>query len=172
MGISPRIRWGSIFPGREWRTGALLITMPFLCKGPRLTYKVRSRVTVICKFFMATLFQTCLLTDDTINQQFYKLMIIKLRGSFTFFQVTQGFYEALPGDTKNGSKRKPKVYDLVYISQLSGEKPWNRNRKITLENVNKTTFIIFCYFFIFVQMDILGTVNFLWGGGLVGFGGV
>ena len=80
MGISPRIRWGSIFPGREWRTGALLITIPFLCKGPRLTYKVRSRVTVICKFFMATLFQTCLLTDDTINQQFYKLIIIKLRG--------------------------------------------------------------------------------------------
>ena len=79
-GISPRIRWGSIFPGREWRTGALLITIPFLCKGPRLTYKVRSRVTVICKFFMATLFQTCLLTDDTINQQFYKLIIIKLRG--------------------------------------------------------------------------------------------
>ena len=146
MGISPRIRWGSIFPGREWRTGAPLITLPFLCKGPRLTYKVRSRVTVICKFFMATLFQTCLLTDDTINQQFYKLIIIKLRGREgkgtlvrnkewrerrAVFQVTQGFYEALPGDTKNGSvrdkavqgnKRKPKVHHL-YISQLCGEKP-------------------------------------------------
>ena len=79
-GISPRIRWGSIFLGREWGTGALLITTPFLCKRPRLTYKFRSRVTVICKFFMASLFQTCLLTDDPINQQFYKLMIIKLRG--------------------------------------------------------------------------------------------
>ena len=80
MGISPRIRWGSKFPGREWGTGALLITIPFLCKRPRLTYKVRRRVTVICKFFMASLFQTCLLTDDTINQQFYKLIIIILVG--------------------------------------------------------------------------------------------
>ena len=80
MGISPRMRWRSIFPPREWGTGALLITIPFLCKGPRLTYKVRRRVTVICNFFMASLFQTCLLTDDTINQQFYKLIIIKLRG--------------------------------------------------------------------------------------------
>ena len=141
MGISPRIRWGSIFPGREWRTGALLITIPFLCKGPRLTYKVRSRVTVICKFFMATLFQTCLLTDDTINQQFYKLIIIILVGKekgrlfekksgerravFQVFSRDARFLEALPGDTKNssvrgkavqGSKRKPKVYHL-YISQ-------------------------------------------------------
>ena len=24
MGISPRIRWGSIFPGRDWGTGALI----------------------------------------------------------------------------------------------------------------------------------------------------
>ena len=141
MGISPRIRWGSIFPGREWRTGALLITIPFLCKGPRLTYKVRSSVTVICKFFMATLFQTCLLTDDTINQQFYKLIIIILVGKekgrlfekksggrravFQVFSRDARFLEALPGDTKNssvrdkavqGSKRKPKVYHL-YISQ-------------------------------------------------------
>ena len=80
MGISPRIRWGSIFPGREWGTGALLITIPFLCNGPHLTYKVRSRITVICNSFMATLFQTCLLTDDTIHQQFYKLIITILVG--------------------------------------------------------------------------------------------
>lgn len=102
---------------------------------------------MICKFFMATLFQTCLLTDDTINQQFYKLIIIILVGkekgrlfekrvegggqSFKFFHVTQGFYEALPGDTKNssvrdkavqGSKRKPKVYHL-YISQKTKKTP-------------------------------------------------
>lgn len=126
MGISPRIRWGSNFPGREWGT-CLLISIPFLRKRPRLTYKVRSRVTVICKFFIASLFQTWLLTDETINQQFYKLIIIKLRGRegkgrlfeiksggrggqfFKFFQVTQGFYEALPGDTKNGSVKNKAV---------------------------------------------------------------
>ena len=48
---------GEYFSGTGVGTGALLITIPFLCKGPRLTYKVRSRVTVICKFFMASLFK-------------------------------------------------------------------------------------------------------------------
>jgi len=75
-----------------------------------------------------------LLTDDTINQQFYKLIIIKLRGREgkgtlvrnkerrerrAVFQVTQRFYEALPGDTKNGSVRDKAANEnpryIIYI---------------------------------------------------------